>query len=366
MHSFTSSFERSPVEMPWSRILGIAVAVFLLFALGMEVRLAQIGVVANARDSQEKWEEERARANQLGEKALILIGASRIQLGVDLDILRTITGMEPVQLAIDGSTPMPVLAGLATDPEIRGTVIVDYYSHAIGDYGGLGKKYQAGFESHGAATRHRQASPYRQSEKFLTEWAQERMASYTDGASPLNSLLFRILDDDGARSLVTTRPDRSRLGDYTLVKMPEYYHRRVARTLGINLSSFNENTEASLAKQVSMTSQIDNAAFINDAARIRQLVSAIEARGGRVLFLEMPSSGMVRQVEEKRFPPEKFWKPFIDITGAKAVRSFDHPLLRDFSCPDGSHLDFRDRRKFTIAMAQALGLQRPGKAPLSP
>lgn len=345
--------------MPWAGILTCAVAVFLLFAGVMEARLRHIGVAPNVHDSQERWEAERARASRLGEKALILIGASRIQLGADLDVLRAETGLEPVQLAIDGSTPMPVLAGLASDPRIRGTIIVDYYSHTVGNYGGIAQTYQSHFEK--GASGKNQLSPYAKSEKYFTEWVQERLSIYSDGANPLNSLLYRVINDDGARSLITTRTDRSRLGDYSKAKMPEYYHRRVARTLGIHLTTFDENTESTLKKLASLTPPQDNSKFIHEAQKVRQQVSAIQTRGGRVFFLEMPSSGMVREVEEKRFPVEKFWKPFTEISGTIGVRSLDHPLLKKFTCPDGSHLDYRDRREFTMAMIQALGLARPGR-----
>lgn len=136
----TSSFERPLPDMPWLRIFAAALLICIIFITLMEIRLAQLGYHSTVLDSPGRWAKERARASQLGEKALILIGASRIQLGIDLDTLRRETGLEPVQLAIDGSSFVPILQDLANDPTIRGTILVDYYPESIegagsGDYG---------------------------------------------------------------------------------------------------------------------------------------------------------------------------------------------------------------------------------------
>jgi hypothetical protein len=359
MHSSTSSSDRPVVHMPWWRVHLVALCAFLAVAIAMEVQLARMGFVSNVQDSQERWEKERLRASRLGQKALILVGASRIQLGVDLEVLRKETGLEPVQLAIDGSAFMPILAGLAADPAIRGTIIIDYYDHAVGVYGGTAETYQRGFENHGAGKR--EFSPYMESEKFLTEWIKEHVLSYADGANPFNSLFTRILNDDGARLVLTTLPDRSRLGDYSRVRMPDYYYRRVARTLGLDAKTFASSTESSLKKMVESQASENNAEFVLKTQALKQLVSRIESRGGKVLFLAMPSSGMVREIEERRYPREKFWDPFVKEMRVPAVRSVDDPLLKEFSCPDGSHLDFKDRAKFTMAMTHALGLNRQMK-----
>ncbi|MEN3292261.1 MAG: hypothetical protein V7642_1514 [Burkholderiales bacterium] len=346
--------------MPWRRIHAVALCALMTVAVAMEVQLGRMGFVSAVQDSQERWEKERLRASRLGNKALILVGASRIQLGVDLDILRKETGLEPVQLAIDGSAFTPVLAGLAADPAIRGTIIVDYYDHAVGVRGGTAETYQRDFESHGAGKT--ALSPYLESEKFLTEWIREHLLSYADGANPFNSLFIRILNDDGARLVLTTLPDRSRLGDYSRVRMPDYYYRRVARTLGLDEKTFASSTESSLKKLVESQTSENNAEFVRNTRILKQLVSRIESRGGKVSFLAMPSGGMVREIEERRYPREKFWDPFVKEMGAPAVRSVDHPLLKEFTCPDGSHLDFRDRAEFTMAMTHALGLNRRTKS----
>jgi hypothetical protein len=356
VRSSISSFDRPLVEKPWGPILGVALAVFILFAVWMEWQLVRRGFVPTIIDSQERWETERARASQLGKKALILIGASRIQLDIDLDLLREKTGLEPVQLALDGSTWMSVLAGLAADPEIRGTIIIDYYDDNIGVYGGAAEKLQRDYEKQTGKSF--VLLPYKHSEKFLTEWVHERLRSYADGASPLNSFLFKIWNANKESTFVTTYLDRSRSADYARIKMPDYYYSRVARNLGMELPIINADTESVLRQRISLLKPADNAEFVQRVAAVKKLVDTIQARGGRVMFLAMPSSGMVREIEERKYPIDKFWKRFVEVIGVPAVRSNDNKLIGNFICPDGSHLDMRDRERFTLAMTYALGINR--------
>lgn len=282
----------------------------------------------------------------LGDRALILVGASRIQLGLDLDILRRETGLEPVQLAMDGSAAGPILEGLANDPSISGTVLVDYYDHAIGAMGGAAKTMQHRYEeSHGAHGGWEQ--PAVRIEAQLSEWVKERLRVYADGADPMLSFRWRVIPGNVAQQYLVTRPDRSRLADYSKVAMPEFYLQRVARTLGGDLDQKSPLDEAELSQRISSISPLNNSAFLKESQAISQLASKIQARGGHVIFVAMPSSGMVHEIERRRYPREHFWNRFINESDAIGVHSAYEPTLQNFICPDGSHLDMRDRARFT-------------------
>jgi len=179
----------------------------------------------------------------------------------------------------------------------------------------------------------------------------------------LNSLLDRVRPGVAARHVLITLPDRSRMADYTLVEMPDYYYKRVARTLGDEVLAPTSNPKEVLDRRVAALRPLDNKVLLAGAHATRAMISKIESRGGRVLFVAMPTSGMVREIDERNYPREQFWDRFVDIVGVPAVRSSDNPTLAGFTCPDGSHLDFRDRVQFTIAMARALGLSRQRTTP---
>ena len=354
-----SSFEHQIPNAPWRRIIGTALLICFACVALMEIRLAQLGYLSTILDSSERWGKERDRASQLGKRALILVGGSRIQLGIDLDILRKETGLEPVQLALDGSSFVPILKGLADDPTIRGTVLVDYYPESVA--GALSGEY-------GAADIYERAFVKRsfghaffsldRLEKSLTEMFHENLRSFADGATPLMSLQWRIIPNEKASQYLITLPDRSRLADYSLVAMPEFYYKRVARNLGqeqtINLAA--ADIEQVLKRQIKLQQPGNNTAYVQGARYLRQLIASINLHGGKVLFVAMPTSGMIHEIDEKRYPRANFLDIFEKEAGVSVLSSVDDPALRSFACPDGSHLDLRDRQKFTAALVHSLGI----------
>lgn len=363
MPSSTSNSERHLPQVPWLQILGLAVFIFIVAVVALEKRLSWLGYQPVASDSSTRWLKERARASELGERALILVGASRIQLGLDLDVLRARTGLEPVQLAIDGSAFTPILEGLANDPTIRGTILVDYYDHAVGARGGAAENMQRRYEETGGF-RWYLAQPAETIEDQLTQWVKEHLSAYADGANPMTSLYWRSIPGNKAQQqYLVTRPDRSRFADYSLVTMPDFYFQRVARTLGEDLDPRSPGIGVELARKISAISPMDNSAFLHEARSINHMVSKIRSHGGNVVFVAMPSSGMVRAIENRRYPRELFWDRFINESSATGIHSAYEPRLKEFVCPDGSHLDARDQARFTHRLVDVIGQGRQGQFP---
>lgn len=319
-----------------------------------------LGYHVTVLDSMDRWTTERARASQLGSRALVMIGASRIQLGIDTDQLRRESGLEPVQLAIDGSSFVPVLKGMASDPTFTGTVIVDYSPSTIEDAtSGANSEpelYQRHYEFE--SVRDHTIFSLSKIESRLTGYVREHLRSYADGGTPLMSLLARIFPREKSRQYLVTLRDRSRFADYRIVPLPSFYYGRVARNLGIDGSFDTQapNAEQLLRSKVDLIRPSDNTRFIAGARYIKQLKESIESHGGRVLFVEMPTSGMVRDIDRKRYPRAEFLDVFERETGTSVLVSEDDPALKNFVCPDGSHLDLRDRKDFTEAMGRSLGL----------
>ncbi|MEP7155759.1 MAG: hypothetical protein ABI905_08285 [Betaproteobacteria bacterium] len=340
------------------RPLILAFIACLALAGIMEARLAQLGYAPTIVDGAELWSRERMRASRIGKNALVIIGASRIQLGLDMPTLREETGQEPVQLAVLGSSPVTVLAGLAADPTINGTILVDYYD---------------GFAMNDTATRYQ--DKYRQKllsnplltlgadiEDKLVRLIRENLRSFADGATPYTSLQ-RAWSGKPRQLYVTTMPDRSRRGDYSKVPMPAFYHANVIRSLGFTVDAGRADLEQYLQAKADEVAPVDNRQFLKEAAGVKEMIAAIEKRGGRVIFIRMPISGLIGKIEGRQFPREKFWLPFLAMVGAQGVWTEDDPVLAGFKTPDGSHLDFRDQPAFTKRLAEILGLSN---RPVSP
>lgn len=359
MHSFTSNFERPKVLFNWPVALAGALLLWLMIVVMIEWRLRELGYQPTIQDNRQIWMRERLRASESGSKALILIGASRIQLGIDLDSLHRLTGLTPIQLAIDGSAPGPVLRGLAEDPTITGTILVDLYPSGIGGTAAGISGYQDGYDQLRRTGRLDRIKP--DIETSLTGFVKENLSLYADGATPYLSITYRLIPGLRQGQYLVTHPDRSRTADYSLLPMPRTYYYRTLRTLGIegSVSPDDPDIHRILRKAIDAEMPVSNIGFRQHTAELATLSKTIERRGGRVIFINMPTSGMVREIEERRFPRELFWDYFRQHIGTRSFSANYSSELGSYRCPDGSHLDQSDRRRFTEILVKVLGLQKP-------
>lgn len=364
MGSSTSSSSLALPPLRWGLLLTLAVFLLCSYVALSEYLLRDRGFLATHRDSQNSWLKQRARASELGDKALILLGASRIQLGMDLPNLRQMTGLEPVMLAIDGSSFAPILAGLANDPSIRGTVVVDVMPGIISlqQSGGASDRYQAAYER-GDGDSSLLASPFQRFDALLVEAIRGGLVNYADSARPWDSLSRRLLDPYSTPQYLQTLSDRSRLADYGKVDLPTLYLHRVKRHLGGG-QSINENTAPAegLGNLALFIQQLEPDSLDGQPAQelreFEKAVKAIQQRGGKVILMSMPTSGLVTEIDARRYPRYLYWDRMAAFTSAHVLHWQDYKELSSFFCPDGSHLDQRDRVPFTKAFVRLAGLER--------
>lgn len=352
------------VQVRQRHALGLAAVIALAFIALLELRLAVQGFGPTVVDSPELWAVWRREANRLGPSALVFVGASRFQLGIDLPTVRRLSGLEPVQLAIDGSTPLPVLEQLADDPGFRGRVVVDLYWDLIS-----GEDRRDTTRTYLAAYARQPEAPLLPSFEVTEAWLQRQvrwsLASYADGASPWQSLLLRALSNTSTPAYLVSSPDRSWAADYTKVQMPAFALTRAARNLelgpwdypGPRRAETVAELNAAVAGIRSPSSTSD--AFNAGVARIAAAAGKLRARGSQVFLVEMPQSGYVQAIEARRYPKALYWDVLHQRMQAESVPSVSGlhtPALQGFACPDGSHLDRRDRKTFTTALLRTLGL----------
>src|SRR4051812_1307264 len=116
MHSSTSNsnpeFARVVPQLPWK---GIITAVALLTVAGTvawEFKARSLGYGPTLNDTSDLWAQQRTSVKP---DSIVLIGTSRMLFDSDLDTLEQGLGQRPVQLALVGSCPFPILADLAAD-----------------------------------------------------------------------------------------------------------------------------------------------------------------------------------------------------------------------------------------------------------
>jgi len=349
-------YSRALPSGDWLAAIAVAFGLLVLTIAVMEIALAERGFAPTIVDSPRLWVAQRIAASQLGRRALILVGDSRMQLDVDTTALRSQTHLTPVQLAIDGTSFVPVLEGLAKDPTVLGTVVVQFddVSLASKTDSSRGADLQAAFD-------HRSSwiLDYANTEDWLEDNLHSALRSYADGSLPISALVDRLIAPRPTPQYLRTLPDRSRAADYGKVAMPDWYFGRVMKNLGEDLQQPGmtyEQLYALLVRRIGTLQPEPNQAYEANIPRINAMADAIRRRGGRVIFVVFPTSGLVKAVDDARYPRALFWARFAASSRATTLNFADVPSMQGFICPDGSHLDARQRTAFTTALVAALAL----------
>lgn len=281
------------------------------FLVGAELYFRARGFTPQPNDDVDLWSVERGRANT-GVNVLAIAGSSRFQAGLKLSVLRDqFPSMRVVQLSVSGGAPFSILRHLAYDHGFSGTVICEVIPHLTYTdiqpaevYPGYSERpYSADVES------------------WLRAHLKGRCAVFRPELSGVD--LFYSLTHKGRRSASGSRVvqmDRQVELDFSDIDTvrAERNYGSAYMTTGRPLSLIE------LQKWIS---------------EVRHRVEKIQSRGGRVFFFQMPSSGLVRDAEERRFPDDKYFDVFRAEIGAPVFRFSDNDAMARFRCAEGSHLD---------------------------
>ncbi len=311
----------------------LACCILALAAGLVEWHWRERGYVAGIIDSPDLWAQQRDRLTRTGKRPVALLGASRTLYSVDLPTFRQrLPAYEPVMLALDANPAMATLRDLAADKHFDGVVLCDI------DGLGLWKitwEYQQPLVDHYHQQRTLSRAGHR---RLLNLWQQHAVIARSDFS--LLRTLVRLWNNEPEpfRPYMTMTPSREGSIDYS--KTDTSVHRR---ELEAHLAKYGGKLPGPVAKE-----------WLSDLAQAALWVRAIQQRGGNVIFYASPISGLRRQVEEDTYPRRQFWDQLAAATGAATLHADDVPELRDFPLPDESHIDYRDKPRYTHLLIDAL------------
>ncbi len=334
--------ERDIPPQPWGKILLGALVLFLRLMTAWEWHWRAFGATPGYRNSDGAWAEQRRRINNGEGDKTVLIGSSRMLFDVQLPDWERVTGERPIQLALEGTSPLPMLEDLAADPDFTGRLVMDTTPTSL--FLGM-----SGRRSAVVPYYHEQSPSQRSghwlSRRFLEPW-------------------FAFYDPDFALPVVVRRqawPNRPGLPPRILVRKlsvqeidrntrmwekterdPAYQAltRRVWQVqLGLPLPP-TVNTEAKRAK---LREEM--------IGRIAVAVDKLRARGVRIVFVRPPSSGLWAAHETRLTPRKDTWEALLQRTGVPGIHFEDHPQLQGDTLPEWSHVSAADAPRFTAALA---------------
>jgi hypothetical protein len=242
--------------------------------------------------------------------------------------------MQIVMLAVAARSPLATLGNLAEDNRFRGVVICDL------DVGNMGPK---SWESQ---------RPY--VDYYETRWS---------GLARLK--LHLIVAVQSNLALLHERFSLPALirGNYL-----DYYVRRRNRFTELHFDWMGnrlleharrlyERTRSDYEKAIAPTPEEMEEHY----KHVELLVDRLLRKGCRVVFVRMPTSGKLWELDEQFFPKHLYWDRFASQTAAETIHFKEHASLSAFECSEGSHLDYSDSVRFTRALGELLAAPRVGR-----
>jgi hypothetical protein len=266
-------------------------------------------------------------------RAVVLLGASRIEYGLDPELLSQELGCRVAMLAVNGQYPLATLRALANDDEFGGLVIVGIdargFSRELWDM-------QQAYVDH----YQRRWTLAREIHRLLLSFVQERVVFANSRFSAIYQIQ-RLMEGyllPANGYYYTMRRDRSGSADY---------HRSDAVTIrAIQVAGltayYHDNPPPSPE------------IWRKDLPLVSGWVRRIESRGGHVVFFREPVGGASLALDEANYPRGRYWDVAAKELPATMIDFRDVPEFAQLAEPDTSHIDAEDVPRFTIAMAQLL------------
>ncbi|MDR3386052.1 MAG: hypothetical protein P4L92_03285 [Rudaea sp.] len=318
----------------WLTTLMLAALVALMIVGAMEIHWRALGYQPNIRDSSELWSIQRDRVYSTKKIPLVLLGASRIEFAIDMKLLKQLLpDYRAVMLAQNAHYPLAALRDLAADDRFHGVVLCDIESR------GLYKMF-TDMQQPLVDYYHRQWSPsWHVHRAMLSLWQ-----AYFDVADPqLGAIaaLRRWIDGSPppAPDYFRFHADRSGDIDYTLT----------------DAAAAKRHFEQLVGDTKDIRALVPPDQWLADLGDVYEWTKQIQARGGKVIFYQSPTSGAVRETDAIAHPKALYWDRFAaNAPAVGVIDAEDDPSLSAFPLPDDSHMDFRDKAGYTRALVDAL------------
>jgi hypothetical protein len=331
VRSSTSSSEA--INRKWLKVCLLAAALVCVFLGAWEGMLRQAGLNPDYIDNRALWLSSRHQLATPDPAAIALLGASRMQRGVDVDALANSLQRPIVQLAVEGTSGLPVLENLAADPRFRGTVVVSI-APAFSFNRKL-SKLDEGNQSDWVRAYVGQ-SRSRRMEQELRLFVQDRLSLRSVDAS--FPRVTKSIFSDGA------------------LPSPDYKKTRRNRFVSIDQSKFEQevNQDVIVALYTKNSAAYEAKGFAELMQYYAAVVDVLNNKGCKVVILQLPSEGKVLEFEKEHFPANRFWNEMKRNINATFVHFEDYPQLNGYLSVDGSHIAAEKATEFTRQLAKVL------------
>ena len=332
--------ERDIPVQPWRSISIGALSLFIVLMAGWELYWRSQGAVAGYHNSNAEWAQQRRRIDTGEGGKTLLVGSSRMLFDVQLPVWEKVTGERPIQLAIEGTSAVPVLEDLAADPNVTGRIVAGVASDL----------FFTGFAFRGDVVPYfHKESPSQRVGNWLSREFIEPYFAFDDFDFALGAVLKRqpwpertgVPNRLDVRKLLVQDADRNS-NLWNKLETDSAY-RELSRSIWAQ--HFDGPPPPSMDTPEKLQKIID--------AQIQRAVDAVaklRARGVPVLFVRPPTAGRYLEFDNKVFAREHTWDLLLARTGAPGIHFVDYAELQGYDLPEWSHMTKAEAERFTEAL----------------
>lgn len=339
MPSSTSNSNARLPRWPWRTTWLPALFLAAALLLAREGHWRSQDFFTTVRNDRDLWCQVRDAASSSSPMTIALIGESRMQRGVSPSVLaRECPGYQVLQLAVGGSSPVPVLKDLAADESFQGIVVCTMTAQFV-------------LPDTGANRQGRYVDYY------YTEWNLSKQIDRRIRTALQRTFVIAQLDLSW-RVVLRKLLDGESIRPAALREYPDRFATFDFQRPGLDPSALESARQFALEwfpravrKAYESASYPQWLAHVDD---MEDAVRRIQGRGGRVVFVRPVSDGPVWDIEEQYFPRAKYWNELARRTSAETIHFRDVDSMKGFTCPEWAHLDHEDAIRFTKALAAEL------------
>ena len=308
-------------EGSWGRCWLVALLLACSGFGGLEALLREREWLPTVIPDKNVWSLQRQPAAAGGSDTVAILGTSRAQTGFDSRLFRREYPQLPLaMLPISATDPAATLEDLAKDTRFRGLVLCELFSFSLVPLKWDTQKSHLDYY-------HSEWRTGQRAEFLLRSLAQRSFVAVNpswrrDLAQIPQSVLEYLL---GRRATLFGAwkgqpriffPDGSVAVNYAVVDPLIAQH----NTLGAWRSFFRDQTPISAEEWAGIV------------ARFAAIITKIQDRGGRVVLLNYPTAGPIKEAMDSAFPRERYW----DVLAREPRRSRLMPRMFP-ACPDITH-----------------------------
>ena len=332
---------RDVPAQPWRPIFLGTLTLLILLLAAWEGYWRAYGVTPGYYNSNGEWAQQRRRIDAGEGGKTVLTGSSRILFDVQLPVWEKVAGERPIQLAVEGTSALPVLEDLAADSQFTGHLLVGVASDL----------FFTGFAYRGdVVPYYHKESPSQRAGNWLSQHLIEPYFAFDDADFALATVLKRqqwplrpgLPMHVSVRKLAVQKADRDTHMWSKLETDPQY--RELARSIWAQ--EFDGPPPPNMDTPEKLQKLIDT-----QIQRAVDAVAKLRARGVQVLFVRPPTAGRYLEFDNKLFPRAKTWDVLLARTGAPGIHFEDYPELQGLELPEWSHLKAADADRYTEALA---------------